>query len=78
MGYYVRVLSPTVSRVQISDLSSVLQGGLLKVENGTAEEWEQLVLSHEDGREIALIERNEVADGSLASEEIAEFLEKIA
>lgn len=78
MGYYVRVLSPTQSIIPASDLSTVLQSGTLTVEAGTAEEWEQLLLVHRDGREIAVIERNEVADDSLAKEEISEFIEELA
>lgn len=77
MGYYVRVLSPAVSRVPANDLSSLVQTSFLRVEAGTSEEWEQLVLNHQDGREIALIERNEVVDGSLADQEIGEFIEEI-
>jgi hypothetical protein len=56
---------------------SALSNALLTVEVGSEERWEQLLLTHRDGREIAVIERNEVVDGSLAEEEIDEFIEEV-
>lgn len=77
MPYYVRVLSPSTSSISGSELSLVLQSALLTVQTGSDDQWEQLLLTHGDGRGIAVIERNEVSDGSLAEEEIAEFIEEV-
>jgi hypothetical protein len=50
----------------------------LTVESGIEEAWEQLVLRHADGREIAAIERSLVIEGSLGSEELDEFRDELA
>jgi hypothetical protein len=48
----------------------------LTIEDGSEEEWETLLLSGDDGIEVALLERNPVLDGSLGQDEIAEFIEE--
>ena len=82
MGYYVRVLSTSTDCVPLSALQAALekerQQAILSVEDGATNEWAQLVLSHADGREIACIERNLVQEGSLGSDELAEFADEIA
>ncbi|HYM00942.1 MAG TPA: hypothetical protein VEZ90_18435, partial [Blastocatellia bacterium] len=74
MGYYVRVLSSSEDRFPIRDIQAAIDANNLhaavKVEVGSPDEWEQVVLCHDDGTEIALIERNAVGEGSLASEEL--------
>jgi len=81
MGYYVRVLSTSPEYVPFEELKRALIDNSLKGEIQCEEEddigWNQLLLIHNDGREIAIIERNPVFDGSLAEEEIEEFLEDI-
>lgn len=81
MGYYVRVLSTSPECVPFEELQSALIDNSLKGEIRCEEEddtgWNQLLLIHNDGREIAVVERNPVFDGSLAEEEIEEFLEDI-
>lgn len=76
MGYYVRVLSPARSIIHSNELLKSHSNAVLTVEDGTEERWEQLLLAHRAGREIAIIERNEVTNGSLAEAEIAEFIEE--
>jgi hypothetical protein len=51
---------------------------MLSAEEGADEDWTQLILRHTDGREIALIERNLVEEGSLGAEELAEFADEVA
>lgn len=77
MGYYTRVLTTQEKCVPIDDLRRALQTAdfeaVLDLEDGESEDWQQLVLKHSDGLEIAAIERNPVGDGSLGGEEIEEF-----
>lgn len=81
MPYYVRVLStssdcPTISAMQKSVTKSELKGSL-RCDGGTDDDWEQVLLCHSDGKEIAIIERNLVSEDSLGAEELAEFAEEI-
>ena len=82
MGHYVRVLSTSADCIPLSELQSLLVEdkllATLSAEEGTSDYWAQLILSHNDGREIAAIERNVVEDGSLGSEELTEFADEVA
>jgi len=49
----------------------------IALENGTADNWSQLILAHPDGSEIAAIERNPVVPGGLGAQEIEEFLNQV-
>lgn len=79
MGYYVRVLSTSAEPVPFADLKAAL-GELkatLATDEGEENEWEQWLLAHADGLEIAAIERDLVEDGSLEAEELDEFREDL-
>jgi hypothetical protein len=82
MPYYIRVLSTSADCVPLSALNDELKNlnlsATLSGEVGDTRAWEQLVLSHSDGREIALIERNVVEPGSLGSAELSEFSNEVA
>jgi len=79
MGYYVRVLALDAAPVRVADLKDCLPSGLeLTIESGQENAWTELILTHKDGPDIALVERNEVATGELGEEEIREFMEQIA
>jgi len=82
MGYYVRVLSTSADCVSLSALQSSLEEdklqATLSTEEGAFDDWAQLILRHDDGQEIALIERNLVEQESLGSDELAEFAEEVA
>ncbi|HEY9715328.1 MAG TPA: hypothetical protein V6C72_17785 [Chroococcales cyanobacterium] len=80
MGYYTRVLSKQEEFPALDGLAQSIRADhphyKLTVEDGTEEEWESLLLSGNDDVEVAVIERNPVADGSLGQDEIAEFIEE--
>lgn len=82
MPYYVRVLTTSAACVPLSDLQSAIEKenlrAILSAEDETDEDWTQLTLQHTDGPNIALIERNLVAEESLAAEELAEFADEVA
>jgi hypothetical protein len=82
VGYYIRILSPTDQCVPFAELQASLASdapaATLGVESGSETDWDQVVLSHPDGTEIAIVERNPVNEGSLGSEELQEFREEIA
>lgn len=82
MPYYIRVLSTSADCVSLSDLQAAIERdnleAMLSAEEDPDEDWTQLILRHTDGREIALIERNLVEEGSLGSEELAEFADEVA
>jgi hypothetical protein len=81
MGYYIRILSPSDRVPSVARLKAALAhdnlAGTLRVESGTDDAWIQVILSHEDGPEIADIERNCASSTDLVFREIEEFLEEI-
>jgi hypothetical protein len=81
MAYYTRVLSKQEEFPSLDELAQSIAVEhpycKLTLETGTDEEWESLLLSGNDGVEVAVIERNPVCDGSVGQDEIADFLEDI-
>lgn len=77
MPYYIRILSTTERVIPASDVARSLKVSTLTVGAGTDAQWDELLLAHETGREIALIERNPVTDDSVAAEELAEFVDEL-
>ncbi len=79
MGYYTRVLSKDAEFASFEELAQFIRTNhpeyKLTLEDGSEEEWETVLLSGNDEVEVALIERNAVADGSIGQDEIAEFVE---
>lgn len=79
MGYYTRVLSKDDEFPTLDELAQSIRAEhpdyKLTLEDGTEEEWESLLLSGNDGVEVAVIERNPVAIGSVGQDEVAEFIE---
>jgi hypothetical protein len=82
MAYYTRVLSKQEEFPALDELAQFIRADhpdyKLTIEDGTEEEWESLLLSGTDGVEVAVIERNPVAIGSIGQDEIAEFTEDIS
>ena len=82
MGYYIRILSPTDNCVPYAELQASLvsdtPSATLTIEAGSEANWEQIILSHPNGTEMAVVERNSVNAGSLGAEELQEFREEIA
>ncbi|MGD0736413.1 MAG: hypothetical protein ABR976_14765 [Terracidiphilus sp.] len=80
MGYYTRVLSKDEEFPSFVELATFVRDThpdfKLTVESGGEEEWESLLLAGNDEVEVAVIERNPVADGSLGQDEIVEFIEE--
>jgi hypothetical protein len=81
VGYYTRVLSKDKEFPALNELSERLRADhpdfRLIIEDGGEEEWESLLLAGTDGVEVAVIERNQVYDGSVGQDEIADFLEEL-
>jgi hypothetical protein len=79
MGYYTRVLSKHPQCLPLEQVDAALRAefptAVLKLEAGEPTSWTELLLSHADGTEIAVIERNAVGDHTLGQDEIAEFIE---
>lgn len=81
MGHYIRILSPNELRVPMTRLTDALEelGAHVALSGDSAETtWRQIVLSHPEGKDIAVVECDLVEKGSLAEEEIGELLEEIA
>lgn len=80
MGYCTRVLSKDEEFPPFDELAEFVRSNhpefKLTIEDGGEEEWESLLLSSNDEVEVALIERNPVAEGSLGQDEIADFIEE--
>lgn len=81
MPYYTRVLSKQEEFPALDELALSIRAEhpdyKLTLEEGTGEDWESLLLSGDDGVEVAVIERNPVEDGSIGQDEIGEFLEDL-
>jgi hypothetical protein len=81
LAYYTRVLSRQEEFPPFDELARLIRDGhpdyKLTIESGEEEEWETLLLSGNDEVEVAVIERNPVANGSTGQDEIADFLEDI-
>jgi len=81
MGYYTRVLTTTDDCISASVLTTALtkSSGSSVIQSDVAADadWEQLTLTHRDGREIAVIERSIVEEGSLGEAEIQEFEDEL-
>jgi hypothetical protein len=81
MAYYIRVLSPESAQVPRSTIEkSIGDLGLPLTISGDRSDadWEEIVVSHPDGKHIAAIECNRVGPGGIAEEEIDEFLDEVS
>jgi hypothetical protein len=80
MGYYTRVLSKDDAFPEFDELAQIVRSGhpgyKLTIEADGEHGWETLLLSSSDDVEVAVLERNPVADGSLGQDEVAEFLDE--
>jgi hypothetical protein len=81
LGYYTRVLSKDEEFPPLDELALSIRADhpdfKLQIEDASDEGWETLLLSGNDGVEVALIERNPVTEGSAGQDEIADFIEDI-
>jgi hypothetical protein len=82
MAQYVRVLAESDAVVPAGKLRARLRresiDAVLKVTDGSDDNWITLELHHADGDDIAVIERNLVRPGELGADEIAKFIEEVA
>lgn len=81
MGHYIRILSPNAAPVPMSRLTDALEelGAPVALSGDSAEHgWRQMVLAHPAGKDIAVVECDLATPGSLAEEEIQEFLADIS
>ncbi len=78
MGYYIRVLSPSLRIPSLAKLQEALVRSnwpaKLTLEAGPEEAWERLLLSHADDIEITDIERSTTDASDVAANELDEFL----
>jgi hypothetical protein len=81
MGYYIRVLGTKSDHPDFNYLQNSLtkssSTAVLKLEMGTETNWEQLVLAHATGPEIAILEYNPVINGEPGQEELEEFIAEV-
>jgi hypothetical protein len=66
MGYYIRVLGKNLTTIPVQELRDVALPAVVDVTEGSTDMWEQLTLKHKSGQEIAVIERNPVAEGEFS------------
>ena len=78
MGYYIRVLGKNPDDVSLNFLRERARPAVLNVSEGGDASWEQLVMTHESGQEIAIIEKNLVIKGQLGADELKEFIDEVA
>jgi hypothetical protein len=77
MPYYIRVLGVNSDSVPLEAIEEAAKPARIAVEELDSGDWRVLLLSHESGEEIAVIEKNPVVEGALGHEEIQEFQEEI-
>lgn len=81
MGYRIRVLGTKEQQPRLEDLRAALErsknDAILTIETKGSGSWEQLILAHPKGPEIALIEFNPVVDGELGKQELEEFIAEV-
>jgi hypothetical protein len=81
VGYRIRVLGTRSEQPGLKYLQDSLREAkcraVLKLETGAEENWEQVILTHPNGPEIALIERNPVMQGELGQEELEEYITEV-
>jgi|SRR5215470_13618492 len=77
MPYYIRILGKNNESILPQDLRPKAHPAVLRVAQGTEDQWEQLILTHQSGQEIALIEKHPVVEGQLGAEELQEFIEEV-
>jgi len=77
MGYYIRVLGRILDNIPLHELREVSQPAVLDISEGDGDAWEQLILSHKSGPEIAVIEKNPVLEGQLGADELREFIDEV-
>lgn len=78
MGYYIRVLGTNSKEIPLQSLRASASPALIDADDPAGERWQNIVLKHQDGTEIADIERNLVLDGELGAEELQEFTDEVA
>jgi len=78
MGYYIRILSKNLDDIPVEDLRKVARPAVIEMAEEGKDGWEQLVLKHASGPEIAIVEKNPVIDGQLGAKELQEFIEEVA
>lgn len=76
MGYYIRILGKNAGNISLRELQASASPALIEGDAG-GDAWQQLVLKHGSGQEIAVIEKNLVVEGELGSEELQEFLQEV-
>ncbi len=80
MGYHIRVIAlkdDSISLQEIEDHLSVSEITVkIEIEDGSAEQWNQLLLKHDEDLPVAVVERNPTNE-ELGEEEIQEFIEEI-
>ena len=76
MANHIRVLAESDQPPSLVELRTVLGPAFeVAIEEGDEQNWAQLVLRHQDGQEIALIERDPVQPGGLGQQELDELVE---
>jgi len=76
LGYYIPILGTNSGNIPVQELRASASPAVIDPEDsGVA--WQQLVLKHESGEEIAVIEKNLVIEGELGAEELQEFLDEV-
>ena len=81
MPYYIRILAERDEPISLSSMKSLLEtenvDGDIDLEEGSEDNWEQVVLQDSTGQEVAIVERSVVSSGSQAEEELGRFAEEI-
>jgi len=70
LGYYIRVFGKNPARIPLEKLRADASPAIIEVDQEVGDSWEQLVLKHSSGEEIAVIGRNPVEEGQLGAEEL--------
>jgi hypothetical protein len=78
MGYYIRVLGTKSENISLGKLREAASPAVIEIAGGSDDSWSELILAHELGDEIAVIERNPVIEEELGADELTEFIEEVS
>jgi hypothetical protein len=78
MGYRIRILGKKLASPPLEELRRAAGPAMIEADEGVGDNWEALILKHESGTHIALIEKNPVVEGQLGFDEIQEFIDEVS
>ena len=78
MGYHIRILGTQDPNISIDEITAGLEKGRLRPAPFMDENWPILLITNEQGDDLAQVERSPILDGRLGKAELEDFRKEIA